>query len=257
MAKNDAIKRASINKKRRNWLFLGLMGLVELVILIPTFYVIIKICSNPGNELYSLVALLLLLVWFGGLGAYYAWAIYFYNINRGLTNESWAILREEIKYSPESEAKIPKENPNTGETLGLPKGTIRGTLALTLMIGGLAMTIAAFGMDNVLKENTFLVDNFDFFKTAFLMMIAFYFGNKSLELIGYKSQKTYGAGADNQNETPVTPQSTFSQAAPVPPAEDASLAKQILKKGKEIFSSYKKNKADKEDGDFDYPGAVQ
>lgn len=255
MTENDAIKQANINKKRRNWLFLGLMGLVELVILIPTFYVIIKICSNPGNELYSLVALLLLLIWFGGLGAYYAWAIYFYNINRGLTNESWAILREEIKYSPESEAKIPKENPNTGETLGLPKGTIRGTLALTLMIGGLAMTIAAFGMDNVLKENTFLVDNFDFFKTAFLMMIAFYFGNKSLELIGYKSQKTISAG-ENQNET-ASQQQKLSQPPPVPPAEDASLAKQILKKGKAIFSSYKKNKTDAEDGDFDYPGAVQ
>ena len=257
MAENDAIKRATINKKRRNWLFLGLMGLVQLIILIPTFYIIIKICSNPGNELYSLVALLLLLIWFGGLGAYYAWAIYFYNINRGLTNESWAILREEVKYSPEREAAIPKENPNKGETLGLPKGTIRGTLALTLMIVGLAMTIAAFGMDNVLKENTFLVDNFDFFKTAFLMMIAFYFGNKSLELIGYKSQKTYGAGVDNQNETTVARQSTFSQAAPVPPAEDASLAKQILKKGKELYSSYKKKKTGAEDEDFDYPGAVQ
>ncbi len=255
MRENDSIKRASINKKRRNWLFLGLMGLVELVILIPTFSVIIKICSKPGNELYNLVALLLLLIWFGGLGAYYAWAIYFYNINRGLTNESWAILREEIKYAPENEDKIPKENPNTGETLGLPKGTIRGTLALTLMIGGLAMTIAALGMENRLDENAFLVDNFDFFKTAFLMMIAFYFGNKSLELIGYKSQKIYSK-EDDQSEKSF-PQG-LTQSAPVPPSEDASLAKKILKKGKAIFSTEKTGiNSDQDISDFNYPDAVQ
>ena len=255
MAKLDAIARSIKDKQLLNKIFLGLMGLVELIILIPIVLIIIRCFNSEVSELYSLLALLILLVWFGGLGAYYAWAIYFYNINLGLTNEDWAEIRERKKHSPEGTIKIPTENPNINQTLGLPTGTIRGTLALTLMIGALALTIAALGMENSLRENTFLIDNFDFFKTAFLMMIAFYFGNKSLELLS-KNGKTTNNTGDNRNDT-TRQQQTLTQSAPVPPAEDASMAKQILKKGKEIFSTYRKKKADAEDGDFDYPGAVQ
>ena len=120
--------------------------------------------KGPDNELYNLIALGVLLIWFGILVAYYAWAIYFYNINLGLTNQDWAEIRVRRQYSPEGAEDVPSENPNNDQTLGLPTGTVRGTLALTLMIGGLAMTIAALGMDSFMKENTFLVDNFDFFR---------------------------------------------------------------------------------------------
>ncbi len=255
MAELSALERAIINKKRRNHLFLGLMGVVMLIVLIPIVCVIVRIFGGGNDELYQLVALLIMLVWFGGLSAYYAWSIYFYNINRGLTDESWAEWREKNKYSPDGSNAFPAENPHAEETLGLPKGTIRGTLALTLMVGGLAMTIAALGMENSIKEDTFLVDNFDFFKTAFLMMIAFYFGNKSLEMIGYKSKKIYSANDVNKE---AANQQSSQQPIPVAPSNDGGILNNVLGNGDsgQTLNDGDENK-DTVDNEFDYPGAVQ
>ena len=247
----SALERAMKNKKRRNHLFLGLMGVVMLIVLIPIVTVIFRIFRG-GNDLYQLVALLIMLVWFAGLSAYYAWSIYFYNINRGLTDESWAELREKNKYSPDKSNAFPAKNPHCKETLGLPKGTIRGTLALTLMVGGLAMTIAALGMENSIKEDTFLVDNFDFFKTAFLMMIAFYFGNKSLEMIGYKSKKTYSA--NDVNKESVNQQS--SQPIPVAPYDEEGILNNGLGNG-DSGQTFNDENRDADDEEFNYPEAMQ
>ena len=254
MAELDKIARSIKNKKFLNRLLIFLMCLIELIILGVIAHIIVQFIKGPGDELYDLVALGILLIWFGVLVAYYAWAIYFYNINLGLTNEDWAEIRERKRHSPEGAEKIPAKNPNINETLGLPTGTVRGTLALTLMIGGLAMTISALGMESFMKENTFLVDNFDFFKTAFLMMIAFYFGSKSLEMIGYKSKRVHGAG-DNQTENGQPP--PVSQSGPIPPSADASAAKQILKQGKAKPAVSDKEKEKGAKNDFDYPGAIQ
>ncbi len=226
MAELDKLARSIKNKKFLNGLFIFLMCLIELIILGAIAHIIVQMIKGPDDELYNLIALGVLLIWFGILVAYYAWSVYFYNINLGLTNEDWAEIRERKQYSPEGVEDVPTENPNINETLGLPTGTVRGTLALTLMVGGLAMTIAALGMESFMKENAFLVDNFDFFKTAFLMMIAFYFGSKSLEMIGYKSKRIHGTGA-NQNGTATIP--PISRPGPVPPSADASVAKKILK----------------------------
>lgn len=251
MAELDKIARSIKNKQFLNKLFVGLMCLIELIIFGVIAHIIVQFIKGPGNELYKLVALGILLIWFGVLVAYYAWAIYFYNINLGLTNEDWAEIRERRQYSPEGAEDVPSENPNINQTLGLPTGTVRGTLALTLMMGGLAMTIAALGMESFIKENAFLVDNFDFFKTAFLMMIAFYFGSKSLEMIGYKSKRVYGT-SDNQTET------GQPQSAPIPPSANASAAKQILKKGSvESATADKEKEKGTKTNDFDYPDAVQ
>ncbi len=239
-----SLDRAMKNKKRLNHLFLGLMGVVILTVLLPIVYIIVTVFKDSEGEIYKLIALLILLVWFGGLGAYYAWAIYFYNINLGLTNESWAELKEKNRHTPDAASTSTIKNPHANETLGLPKGTIRGTLALTLLIGGLAMTIAALGMENSIKEDTFLVDNFDFFKTAFLMMIAFYFGNKSLEMIGYKSKKI--SSANDVNKKPDSQQPT-----PVAPSDDVEALNNALGDG----DSYE-NK-DTADNEFDSPGAAQ
>ena len=254
MAELDKIERSIKNKKFLNKLFVGLMCLIELIILGAVAHIIVQFIKGPGDELYNLVALGILLIWFGVLTAYYAWAVYFYNINLGLTNEDWAEIRERKRYSPEG-VDEPTENPNINETLGLPTGTVRGTLALTLMVGGLAMTIAALGMDQFMKENAFLVDNFDFFKTAFLMMIAFYFGSKSLEMIGYKSKRIIGPG-NGKGET--GQQSRGSATAPVPPSADATAAKRILKQdGAKPADSGNEKEKPPETGDFDVPGAVQ
>jgi hypothetical protein len=252
MAELSALERAVKNKKHRNYMFLALMGVVMLTIILPIIYIIISVFRDSGEELYKHIALLILLVWFAGLGAYYAWAIYFYNINLGLTNESWAELKEKNKLSPDATSTTPIRNPHADETLGLPKGTIRGTLALTLLIGGLAMTIAALGMKNSISEDTFLVDNFDFFKTAFLMMIAFYFGNKSLEMIGYKSKKTYSK-ADGNSEAANSPVS--NQPIPVAPADVGKEVSKLLNGGDTVSDAENITSTDEED--FNYPGAAQ
>jgi len=254
MAELDKIARSIRSKKFLNYLFVGLMCLIELIMLGAVAHIIVQMIKGPEGELYNLIALGVLLIWFGVLVAYYAWAIYFYNINLGLTNEDWAEIRERRQYSPEGVDDVPTENPNTGQTLGLPTGTVRGTLALTLMIGGLAMTIAALGMDSFLTENAFLVDNFDFFKTAFLMMIAFYFGSKSLEMIGYKSNKVIGANAgQNGSVQPSRP----SQQIPVPPTANVSAAKKILKSGVPSAGETEKGKTTtSNNNEFDVPGAA-
>ncbi len=241
MASNRILKSIK-DKQFLNKLFVGLMCLLELIILGAIVHIIIQFIKDPDDDLYNLTALGILLLWFGILVAYYAWAVYFYNINLGLTNEDWAEIREIRKHSPEGAADAPRENPNINETLGLPTGTVRGSLALSLMVSALAMTIAALGMPSVIKENSFIVDNFDFIKTAFLMMIAFYFGNKSLELIGYKSKHIHEAG----NETTETRQTMVTAVPPPPPQQDISAAKEVLRKTDVP-----------EDDDFDYPDSVQ
>lgn len=254
MAKLNKIERSIKNKKFLNKLFVGLMCIVEIIILGAITHIIVQIIKGPHDELYNLIALGVILIWFGILVAYYAWAVYFYNINLGLTNEDWAEIRERREHTSEGVEDGPMENPNINETLGLPTGTVRGTFAITLMIGGLAMTIAALGMDSILQENAFLVDNFDFFKTAFLMMIAFYFGSKSLEMIGYKSKRIHGAGED---QTDPVNQPMDSQQIPVLPSADASAAKKILKKGVANVSEPEKGKTTTSyTDDFDVPGAV-
>jgi len=224
----DKVKKSLNDKKLMNQLFIALMGLIEVVIFCAMIYVAVQLIIGPREQIYNLIAVGVLLVWFGILVGYYAWAIYFYNINLGLTNQDWAEIREKKLQDPEG-VKVPDVNPNAEQTLGLPMGTVRGSLALTLMVGGISMTIAGFGMNNMIEDNAFLVDNFDFFKTAFLMMIAFYFGNKSLEIMGYKSSKTIGgkkdSSGDNATPTPKAP------SPPVPSVQDVSAAKDLLKQG--------------------------
>ena len=241
MSKLNRITRTIRDKQFLNKLFIGLMCLLELIILGAIAHIVVQFIKDPGDDLYNLTALGILLLWFGILVAYYAWAVYFYNINLGLTNEDWAEIREIREHTPEGVSDAPTENPNINETLGLPTGTVRGSLALTLMVSALAMTIAALGMPSEIKENSFIVDNFDFIKTAFLMMIAFYFGNKSLELINFKSKHVHRAG-DNSSES----RQTMMSPAPPPIPQDISEVKKILQE------------SDSEDSDdFDNPDSVQ
>ena len=167
--------------------------------------------------LYTGTAMGLVVVWIGLLVPYFAWSIYFFNINLGIPDEDWDDIRrgkeEMIKlgditpthYTNEGFREqinaflskrglfIPEGNPFASETMGLPPGTIRGAIALTVTIGGLAMFVATLGMDPSIEVNTLFVDNMEFFKTAFLMVIAFYFGNKSLEALS-KSERTSVSG---------------------------------------------------------------
>jgi len=64
-----------------------------------------------------------------------------------------------------------------------PTETIRGIIALTLLVGAVSLFIYSMDRDTVVEKQDFFYDSFEFFKTAFLMMIAFYFGGRSLEVL--------------------------------------------------------------------------
>mgnify|MGYP001800169551 CR=1 FL=1 len=166
---------------RRNAI-LGVIGFA-LLVLVTSVCVNLWFKGEEGSNLYYSLATGLIISWMIVLVAYYIWAMQFYNVNHGWSMAAWK--RHEVKAvdDPSAKEQAPKGNPHQSETLGLPNGTIRGTIAVSLLVGGLAMMIASMGMKSKLEANSFFIDNFDFFKTAFLMMIAFYFGNKSLDFL--------------------------------------------------------------------------
>ena len=136
-------------------------------------------------DIMKSIAAAIIICWVVILVVYYAWAIYFYNINLGWSDDKWG--RHRAKQSMgDGNAPTPNENPHGEETLGLPPGTVRGTIALTLTITALALVLASISDESVLNNNSVLADQFEFLKDAFLMMIAFYFGAKSLDLLKQK-----------------------------------------------------------------------
>jgi len=132
-------------------------------------------------DLRTMLAIALIIIWFGVVIIYLSWAIYFYNVNMGLTDEDWQKIENNNDGSNANTG--PDSNPNSDQSLGLPTGTVRAIIALTLLVAVLALAIVYFGNDRSVKENEIFIDSLDFFKTAFLMMIAFYFGSKSLEFL--------------------------------------------------------------------------
>jgi hypothetical protein len=156
------------------------------------------------QERINIIAISMLMTWGVVLVGYYVWAIYTYNVNLGYHQKFWDILWQKIREARirkkaglpplEEEPTIPNENPYKAETLGLPHGTVRGTIALTLLVGSLAMMIVAIGAING-NESTLVASHltesqnilfnrlFDFFVVAFQMMIAFYFGANSLKYL--------------------------------------------------------------------------
>ncbi len=149
---------------------------------------IVHAVNGSGKFLVNL-AITIIISWIILLICYYAWALYFYNINMGWSDDRWTRFRQEQE-DPTVEPDARNKNPHDEQTLGLPPGTVRGTIALSLLIGALSLTIASFGMENATKPNLILIDNFDFYKKAFLMMIAFYFGTKSLEILQQGDSKS-------------------------------------------------------------------
>ena len=258
MTTDNRIEKSILDKRKLNSLFIYGIGLLEFILFMAIVMVAFKVTgldlndSHSARQFYSLCAMALMLLWIGILIVYYAWAIYFYNINLGLTNQDWAEIRERKQYVPEGVTEVPSDNPNASQTLGLPPGTLRGTIALTLLVCSIALAIASLGMDSNIKVNTFLVDNFDFFKTAFLMMIAFYFGNKALESIGYKSPGSVSGPAKTNPANPVSPAS--ESGAPLSPiVESATEKKKEMKQNPLIENQAAATGVD----DFDNPQAVQ
>jgi hypothetical protein len=174
-----------------------IFGLLLVALLVCFF------AGKPQLDIFTVVGIGLVIIWIAIMVVYYSWAIYFYNVNLGLTDRDWQKIENSGNTDPSVATQV--SNPEKGESLGLPSGTVRATIALSILVGGLALFIASLGRNNVLKDNQVFVDYFDFFKSAFLMMIAFYFGGKSLETLVSPKAKKEAAPALPQEQASALP----------------------------------------------------
>ena len=178
------------------------------------------------SDPFKASAVAFLIVWLVVFLRYFLWAIYHYNVNYGLTIKDWKKIEEARERFKNGEHVFPHEmqgrtfNPYRSQTFGIPRGTVRGMLAFTLLFGAIAILIASMGMDQQDLQNTLIRDQFEFFKTAFLMMMAFYFGDKSLRFLQnrWKGPQTQEGNTtfnrtSNKQETPTTPSSENNEVA--------------------------------------------
>ena len=198
-----------IRHSRAIWRIIGFVIILFVVVLITGLIGIM----NKGSEaqVFKAIGFGLIMVWTCIFICYFFWAIYFYNIRFGLGKKAWKKIEEAKQnrtnnkpYRQEDIDEEPKENPYKDQTFGLPTGTVRGMIAFTLLFGSIALLIVSFGMSNQIQTNGFFFDQFDFFKTAFLMMIAFYFGNHSLKYLKPATPVRLGE-SDEPNVVPEKP----------------------------------------------------
>ncbi|WP_421918994.1 hypothetical protein [Marinifilum sp.] len=144
-------------------------------------------------SIYKVVAIDLIILWLGIFVSYFIWALYYYNF--GISQAEWDKIqdaktahRNGDTYNIFDIEDEPKYNPYEEQTFGLPGGTVRGMIAFSLLFGAIALLIVSFDPELFDEQQSFFFDQFEFFKTAFLMMIAFYFGSRSLEYLHAKSK---------------------------------------------------------------------
>ncbi len=217
MAQTKTEKPKGVKNNFRHFIWVGSVLFPVLVILTTILF---RFVFAPKEAFFFVVAAALVVSWVLMLTLYYVWAIYFYNINRGWTDKDWDDHDSNILV--QGTPTEPENNPNSEETLGLPPGTVRGTIALSVLVGGMAMLVASLAMPGRLAQNEFLVDNFEYIKTAFLMVIAFYFGTKSLEFISRKqvlggASKDAGTSEASSSATTAAKSDQAASAASVAP----------------------------------------
>lgn len=207
-------------KRQRSMVYKFFFSGIRIIIIITLLvgiwgvFEIISSADCGPCAVYQAIGLSLVIIWSCIFMAYFIWAIYYYNINLGIPEEVWDRINDakEAKrtgnfYSEEDLAEEPHTNPYRSETFGLPNGTVRGMIAFTLLFGALAMLIVSIGMENQVDPNALFWDQYEFFKTAFLMMIAFYFGTRALQYLQSNSKPTdlsagrnTGGGASSAQE---------------------------------------------------------
>jgi hypothetical protein len=172
------------------WWIIAFVVFLFLVLLFIGTNTILNRGADSAGHVYKAIGFGMIMVWTCIFICYFLWAVNFYNLRYGYSRKVWDKIEQAKKnrtngkpFRQEDIDEEPKENPYKDQTFGLPTGTVRGMIAFTLLFGSIAMLIVSFGMKNEIQTNSFFVDQFDFFKTAFLMMIAFYFGNHSLKYL--------------------------------------------------------------------------
>jgi hypothetical protein len=193
----------------QNYFFKGTVILSSLLVIFGIFGAFFVYVEH--DNLFQAVGLATVVIWIAAFLIYFMWSVYHYNINYGLTDQDWQrIYDAKDRYSEgmpvkPSEMETPEYNPYRSQTFGLPPGTVRGMIAFTLLMGGMSLLIVSYGSQYSGGEIALLRQQFEFFETAFLMMIAFYFGDKSLKYLQKRwvdpnrnQGKTQGGDGDNQ-----------------------------------------------------------
>lgn len=231
-----------------------LFVLFEAVVASLVIYLVLLAFTHPPLDvelagyrltLFQVMPVILVLSWLGLMTGYFGWCTYFYNFNFGRSSRFWKHFSEQARQARQEgrretdlydEMYAPRKNPYAGQTFGMPPGTVRGTLALTIVVGGLALLISFFGGDAFFEagDSAIVRDYFEFFKTAFLMVVAFYFGTKGLDIIERERTRRAAAQASRSPSPPpaAAPPASSSlleldaagdgapTAPPAPPAEE-------------------------------------
>lgn len=207
VTKNSSSNSSKNKNPYRRTFFYGVHALSFLLLLFGFLGSIMIMTGTNGNP-YEATAVFISIIWCVIFLQYFVWAIYYYNINYGLTDKDWErIFKARADNANglkviEEDLKSPSQNPYKDETFGLPGGTVRGMIAFTLLFGAVALMLVSMGMDGNIDQNSFFRDHFEFFKTAFLMMIAFYFGNSALKILSKNGQQSSDSG--NEANRPTT-----------------------------------------------------
>jgi len=201
------LKEDGPKRKSQSWIFFDGLKIFIFVILVSGILGVFQILTTSecgACAVYQALGLGIVIVWACAFLSYFVWAVHFYNISLGITDGGWKKITEAKNrkangetYSVEDIEADRKFNPYSGETFGLPPGTVRGMIAFTLLFGAIAMLIVSIGMENQLDVNAMFWDQYEFYKTAFLMMIAFYFGNSALKYLKDRNKPVFLGDKNN------------------------------------------------------------
>jgi len=218
----DAYNAKSERSTMYKIFFYGVCAIIIILVLVGMWGFYALQDSGLQKSAFHSVALAIIILWACVFLGYFIWGVYFYNINLGITEEEWEkiesnkLKRSRGEYFSEEEiSSEPTYNPYKDQTFGLPPGTVRGMIAFTLLFGSISMLIMSIGTTECPECESILRDQYEFFKTAFLMMIAFYFGSKTLE----EFNKGDKGGAAPSPVLPVPPSGPTLQGVPLNPAE--------------------------------------
>ena len=208
--------RDRANQKVHHKLFFSGTSLLTLVLTLAGLLSALFVYFQHQN-LFQALGLIVSVVWVAVFLRYFMWSVYHYNINYGLTDEDWRKIEEarQLKKAgypvSDKDLEAPDKNPYRSQTFGLPPGTVRGMIAFTLLLGGLSLLIVSFGNEYYTGDQLALIrQQFEFFETAFLMMIAFYFGDKSLKYLQNRwNRDTTPAKTDDGTEKAPQPPLTY------------------------------------------------
>jgi hypothetical protein len=200
------VKNSYYVNKYHDVFFKGTIIFAISLVVISIIYSVLMYLEQ--KNIFAIVGLLMLVIWLAVFMIYFVWSVYHYNINFGITDGEWAEIAEAKRQgrdleleNPALQIREPKYNPYRSQTFGLPPGTVRGMIAFTLLFGGISLLVASMGTEEINPEMMQLrIQQFEFFETAFLMMIAFYFGDRSLKYFRDRWR--------NPNKAETTPESS-------------------------------------------------